>query len=169
MMSRPALGIELLEKAKELLATSKTANEIRICQAVILPLEGMSIEETAATIGRSTSWVAHKRANFITHKGFPPPPVSRKGMRIHANMTLEEETKFLEPFIEGAKIGRIIVVSEIHHALEVQLGRHVGLSSVYELLHRHGWRKLVPDKRHAKADVQAQEDFKKKSRRLSKN
>ena len=169
-MSRPALGIEVLEKAKELLATAKTANEIRICQAVIFPLEGMSIETTAATIGRSTSWVAHKRADFIAYKGFPPPPpASRKGMRIHANMTLEEETKFLEPFIEKAKVGRIIVVSEIHHALEIQLGRHVGLSSVYELLHRHNWRKLVPDKRHAKADVQAQEEFKKKSRSSSRS
>jgi Winged helix-turn helix len=31
-------------------------------------------------------------------------------------------------------------------------------------LHRHGWRKLAPDKRHPKSDPQAQEEWKKNSR-----
>ncbi|WP_425286994.1 winged helix-turn-helix domain-containing protein [Nitrosomonas communis] len=29
------------------------------------------------------------------------------------------------------------------------------------MLHRHGWRKLAPDKRHPKADVLAQDEWKK--------
>jgi hypothetical protein len=33
--------------------------------------------------------------------------------------------------------------------------------SVYNLLHRHDWRKLVPNKRHVKADPVAQEAWKK--------
>ncbi|MDR0250284.1 MAG: winged helix-turn-helix domain-containing protein [Burkholderiales bacterium] len=39
----------------------------------------------------------------------------------------------------------------------------MALSSVYNLLHRHGWRKLAPDKRHPKSDPQAQEEWKKNS------
>jgi len=48
-------------------------------------------------------------------------------------------------------------------ALDVRLGRKVALASAYNLLHRHGWRKLAPDKRHPKADVAAQEAWKKNS------
>ena len=76
-------------------------------------------------------------------------------------MTREEEAVFLEPFFEKAKSGGILVVGEIKQALDIRLGRTVALASAYNLLHRHGWRKLAPDKRHPKADVAAQEDWKK--------
>ncbi len=79
-------------------------------------------------------------------------------------MTVEEEKVFLEPFFEKAKVGGILVVGEIHKALEEHLGRHVALTSAYNLLHRHNWRKLAPDKRHVDGDVAAQESWKKNSR-----
>jgi hypothetical protein len=31
-------------------------------------------------------------------------------------------------------------------------------SSVYNLMHRHGWRKLAPDKRHPQSDPLAQQE-----------
>ena len=52
-------------------------------------------------------------------------------------------------------------------ALDQQLGRPVALASAYNLLRRHGWRKLVPDKRHPKSDPVAQEDWKKNFARRS--
>jgi transposase len=78
-------------------------------------------------------------------------------------MTKDEETAFLAPFFENARQGGILVVSVIHNALEQHLGRKVALASAYNLLHRHGWRKLAPDKRNVAADIQAQEDWKKNS------
>jgi len=38
----------------------------------------------------------------------------------------------------------------------------VALASVYNLLHRRCWRKIAPDKRHPKTDVEAQENWDKK-------
>ena len=76
-------------------------------------------------------------------------------------MTIEEERAFLAPFFESAQCGGILVVSVIHNALEQHLGRKVALATAYNLLHRHDWRKLAPDKRNTKADVQAQEEWKK--------
>ncbi|MGA2937216.1 MAG: winged helix-turn-helix domain-containing protein [Syntrophobacteraceae bacterium] len=35
---------------------------------------------------------------------------------------------------------------------------------LYDLLHRHDWRKVVPRLRRPKADVEKQEEFKKNSR-----
>jgi hypothetical protein len=52
-------------------------------------------------------------------------------------------------------------VTEIKEALDKRLGRKVALSSTYNLLHRHNWRKLAPDKRHPQSDIQVQDDWKK--------
>ena len=45
--------------------------------------------------------------------------------------------------------------------MDSRLGRQVALASAYNLLHRHGWRKLGPDQRHPKSDVEIQEAWKK--------
>jgi hypothetical protein len=73
----------------------------------------------------------------------------------------EEEEAFLAPFFDKAKEGGILVVGEIKNALDQRLGRNVALVSAYNLLHRHDWRKLAPDKRHPKSDPEAQEVWKK--------
>jgi hypothetical protein len=60
-----------------------------------------------------------------------------------------------------AKEEGILVVSEIKNALDQRLGRNLALASAYNLLHRHNWRKLAPDKRHPKSDTDAHEVWKK--------
>ena len=80
-------------------------------------------------------------------------------------MTREEEALFLAPFLDKAKKGGILIVNGIKQELEKHLGRKVALASVYNLLHRHGWRKLAPDKRNAKTDQEAQDEWKKNSRK----
>ena len=75
----------------------------------------------------------------------------------------EQEAELLKPFFETASKGGILVVGNIKPKLEAALGREMGLSTVYKLLHRHNWRKLAPDKRHPQSDPAAQEEFKKNS------
>jgi transposase len=67
----------------------------------------------------------------------------------------------LAPFIERAVGGGMLKVAEIQRAYEQQVGKPVAASTIYRLLDRHGWRKLVPRPRHPKADVAAQAAFKK--------
>ena len=83
-------------------------------------------------------------------------------------MTRDEEAAFLAPFFERAKVGGILIVGEIKRALDVRLGRKVALASAYNLLHRHDWRKLAPDKRHPEGDAAAQEEWKKNSPKSSR-
>lgn len=95
-----------------------------------------------------------------------------RGGRRRENMSIEEEKEFLLPFFEKAKVGGILVVSDIKDALDKRLRRRAALASAYNLLHRHGWRKLAPDKRHPQSDVECQEAWKKNfptSLRKSKN
>jgi hypothetical protein len=160
-MARTPSGHQLVEKAKELLVKARTAKEVRQAQAVILPLEfNMSLEQTSAITGISKNWVCHLRTEFIHANGNVERNKSHGGRR-RENLSLADEGLFLAPFVEKARTGGILVVSEIKEALQVRLGRTVALASVYNLLHRHDWRKLVPDKRHPKSDPEAQEAFKK--------
>ena len=78
-------------------------------------------------------------------------------------MSTEQERELLAPFLERASTGGILVVGQVKTELEARLGRSMALSSVYNLLHRHGWRKLAPDKRHPQSDPLVQQEWKKNS------
>lgn len=169
-MARKASGTHVMDQAKTGVAKAKTVGELRRAQAVLLPLEfGLSLEQTAEAIGVSKGWVCRLRTEFIRRGGVYEETRPARGGRRRENMSKNEEKDFLAPFLEKAAAGGILVVSEIRQALEAHLGRKVALASVYNLLHRHGWRKIVPDKRHPEADVQAQEDWKKNSQTSSNN
>jgi transposase len=51
---------------------------------------------------------------------------------------------------------------DIRRILEEEFGTVYSIAGVYRLLHRLGYSSLVPRPRHAQADAQRQEDFKKK-------
>src|ERR1035437_1951297 len=64
------------------------------------------------------------------------------------SMTPEEEKEFLEPFRQQALAGEILEVSEIINAYANKLNKKVSKSTVYDLLHRHDWRKVMPRSEH---------------------
>ncbi|WP_430233062.1 helix-turn-helix domain-containing protein [Nitrosomonas communis] len=85
-----------------------------------------------------------------------------RGGRRRENLSREEEVTFLTPFIEKAAAGGVLIVSEIKQALDARLKHKTSpAATYYYLLHRHGWRKLTPDKRHPEADALAQDEWKK--------
>jgi transposase len=76
----------------------------------------------------------------------------------HRNMSFDEETALLEPFLEEAKAGKQIDVSAILKAYEHKLGRSCSKDHgrIYRVLERHGWRKVMPRSKHPqKADDEA--------------
>jgi transposase len=167
-MARRAAGAEFVEVARTRIQQAKTIDELRIAQAVFLPLEfGLSIEQTAEALGVSRGWACQLRGRFAKIERGELTPQAPRGGRRRENLTRAEEAAFLAPYLEQARAGGVLVVPPIKQALEAQLGRAVALSSVYRLLHRHDWRKLAPDKRHPEADVAAQEEWKKNSPRGS--
>jgi len=158
-MARPVGGEECVEEAYKAIINAKSVQELRQAQAVVFPLElGLDMRECSRYLGISVRWTCTLRNHFIHGKRIG---LERAKRRPNANMTLEEEKAFLSPFFEGAATGSILVVGEIHQALQEKLGRKVSLSSTYNLLHRHNWRKLAPDKCHPQSDPVAQENWKK--------
>ena len=52
-------------------------------------------------------------------------------------------------------------MGQIWQAYAQRIGHKVDDSTMYRLLHRHGWRMVTPRPRHPKSDLETQEQFKK--------
>ena len=82
-----------MEAARALLRHAKTADELRAAQAVLLPLElGLSLEQTAAAIGRSRTATCLVRTCYCkVASGQRPPARSKHALRNHAKASLVQE------------------------------------------------------------------------------
>ena len=81
------------------------------------------------------------------------------------NMTREEEKALLKPFRKRAEQGQIVEVSEIKACYEKAVGHSIGGSQIYYVLHRQGWRKVMPRSKHPK---KANEEVIETSKKLTK-
>jgi transposase len=61
----------------------------------------------------------------------------------------------------AAGAGEMLNIHDLKTAYEKAIGHSTSDSTVYNLLHRHGWRKLMPRPFHPKRDLAAQNAFKK--------
>jgi len=168
-MARIARGDEVVDSALQVIANAVTVEQLRQAQAVVLPLRfEMSLDKTAQITGLFVGWVSKQRNRFIQGKPVGDGSVPARGGRRRQNFTVEEEAVLLQPFLEQAKAGGVLVVGQIKPQIEEALGRSMALSSLYALLHRHNWRKLAPDKRHPQSDPVAQDEWKKNSPKNSR-
>jgi transposase len=108
----------------------------------------------------------HKLISRYNRFGLAAIETPGKGGRKRCYLTMEQEEQFLLPLFERASKGEIATCDEIQATYEAHLGRKVDQSTIYRLLARHGWRKIVPRPKHPKSSRDAQEIFKKTFRRL---
>ena len=85
------------------------------------------------------------------------------------NMSYEEEEKLLAPFKEKANKGEVVEVSAIEAVYREAVGHSIGTAQIYYVLHRHGWRKVMPRSRHPKKASEEVIETSKKLTPKSKN
>ena len=68
----------------------------------------------------------------------------------HRNMSVEDEAAILGPFRERAEKGELVEIKEIKAAYQAAVDHPISDSQIYFVLHRHGWRKIMPRSRHPK-------------------
>ena len=146
--------------AERLKQASSQAEYQRIQCALIRATLGSSAAQIAQLLGWSTATV-HVLHSRWAKEGDAVFDVRGRGGRRHQYLSPEQEQEVLAPFVERAQAGGMLSVTEIQRAYEDQSGKAVAPSTIYRLLDRHGWRKVVPRPRHPKADVAAQTAFKK--------
>ena len=165
-MARIAGGEQQLSWARDLVAKTRSADELRQAQSILLPLElGLSLEATARAIGRSVSLTCklrNRRRRELAQE--IPTKQPKSALRNRAISTLAREAALIDEVLIQAAQGGVVVIPNLKPAFERALGRAIALSTLYRMLARHGWRKLAPDTAHPRSDPAAREQFKKTQR-----
>jgi transposase len=132
----------------------------RRIQMVLLRESGMTQPAIAEAMGVSLSSVnrAHMAYDQGGIKALRPKPC---GGRKRENMTIADEKALLARFGKAAGAGEMLNIHDLKEAYEQAIGHKTSNSTVYDLLGRHGWRKLMPRPFHPQQDVAAQNAFKK--------
>ena len=142
---------------------SKNPGHFRRIQCVYLAM--LNPLMTADEIGTATLFTARNVgyifADYRKHglEGLE----DRRGGRHRENLTYAQESEFLAPFEQDSQSGSIVTASKIKKAYEKKVGKKVAESTIYRILNKHGFRRIVPYRRHKKADKEEQEAFKKTS------
>ena len=152
-----------IDALKARLKQARTIAEFQRIQCVLMRATLVcSAGEIAQVLGWATATV-HITHSRWAKEGESLFDLKGKGGRYHQHLAEYEEAKLLAPFMEQATAGGVLKVAEIHAAYEARVGKAVPNSTIYRLLKRHGWRKVMPRPRHPKADVSARSAFKKSS------
>lgn len=123
-------------------------------------IEPRKAEEIARHCGVSKGTV-HQVISAYNRFGIEGVETAGKGGRRHEYLIPQEEKQFLAPFCARAQNGEIATAAEVQRAFEARIGHEVDESTIYRLLQRHGWRKLMSRPKHPQASKEAQEYFKK--------
>ena len=152
-----------VQRLADRLKRAESHSEYQRIQCVLIRATlGSSAAQIAQLLGWSVATV-HVMHSRWAKEGEAIFQVRGRGGRHHQHLTPEQEQEVLAPFVQRAQAGGMLTVAEIQQAYVRRAGRDVARSTVYRLLQRHGWRKVVPRPRHPKADVAAQSALKETS------
>ena len=144
--------------------SAKNVFGYRRLQALFLYTKGMKNKEIAAICGFCEQYITDLVREYL-EKGLENV-LSDKRTTNNRRMSFEEEADFLEQFRDIAEAGQIITVEGILSKFEEVTGKPSNTSTIYNLLKRHGWRKVKPRPRHPGA---ANEEEKNSSKKLTQN
>ena len=152
-----------VEALKARLKQATTIAEFQRIQCVLMRA---ALDCSAGEIAQVLGWAV--ATVHITHSRWAKEGESLfdlkgRGGRHNQHLSEAEEAELLAGFVGQATDGNVVKVAEVQTTYEAQVGKAVPNSTVYRMLKRHGWRKVVPRPRHPKADVAAQGAFKKSS------
>jgi transposase len=166
-VTRVASHLTLEEVKQKLHAAPATWLRQRWMVIYTAMLDPRPAEQIAIQLGVSRPFVSKITSLY---KRFGPQGLETVGPggRRNAYLSGDQEVAFLTPFLERAAQGEIVTAKLIHQAFEQLLGHKVDDGTIYRLLQRHQWRKIMPRPYHPESDPAAQEEFKKTSVRWSK-
>ena len=126
--------------------------------------QGLPTAAIAKATGFHEATVRIVQRDFID-RGMGAITGGGRGGRRRQLMSPGEEAAFLKGFHKAARDASLLTVGRIRAELEERLGREVSLSTVYRMLGRNGWRKVVPRPQHPGQSKEAVGAFKKRASR----
>lgn len=140
------------EKDRKIITEARKKNkdkraEVRL-HALQLRAEGKHSKDIATEVGVSAPYVSQLAAKYF--KGGIEAIAGNHYGGNRRNMSYEEEELILKPFYEVAEKGKLVEISEIEKAYQEKVGHKISNVQIYRVLHRHGWRKIMPRSKHPK-------------------
>lgn len=168
MYKRYIVTIEDAEKIRDAMSKKENARHYKRLLAVALRGEGKKDKEIAEITHYNQKRVSQLVALFCNEGLEALNNDGRKGGN-NRKMSSEEEKEILESFSKRAQSGQVITVEEIKRKIDEKLGENdeaICLASVYNLLHRNNWRRVMPRAQHPN---KAKDEDIESSKKLTKN
>ena len=141
---------------------NRNKNIERRLYVLVMRAEGKSLEEISEKTGYHISTASKLIARYMRDGISAIAENHYKGNR--RNMSFEEEAAILAPFIERAERGEMVDIKEIAAAYQKAVPHKISDTQIYYVLHRHGWRKIMPRSRHPKKASEEAIEASKKSK-----
>lgn len=137
--------IRAIERARKINKNKRAETRLK---ALELRAKGASAKAVSEQTGLHTGTVTRLVAKYRNH-GLEAISGNHYGGN-HRNMSVEEEAAILAPFKARATKGELVSVTEIAKAYQDKVDHPISSSQIYYVLHRHGWRKVMPRSKHPK-------------------
>jgi len=132
-------------------------------QSLYLTSQGLAAPQVADYVGVSPGTV-HQWVFQYNHRGAGSLKLQGRGGRRFGLLSFPEEATLLESLRSQAEQGHLVAAFSLRALVEKKVEQTVSKDYLYDLLHRHGWRKVAPRPRHPRADLKQQVAFKKNFR-----
>jgi transposase len=150
-------------EVKQRMKASRDRDQFQRWQSIFLTGKGLQADMVAEYVGTTTGTV-HQWIYLYNHDGPEGFMLRGRGGRRSGLLSLDEESALLAQVQPLAGKGRIVTAFAIKTQIEEKIGKSVSKDYLYDILHRHGWRKVMPRPQHPKADIEKQDEFKKNFR-----
>jgi len=158
-----------VRELKEAREKNKGKNVAKRIKALLLHAEGETRSKIAEKTGFAKTYISELVSKYWNNGLSAIVENNYHGN--HRNLSIADEEALLDPFKKAAASGQVIEVSEIKRAYEEAIGRSLenNHGQIYNVLHRHGWRKVMPRSEHPKkASEEAMEASKKSTKPTSR-
>jgi transposase len=155
---------EAVKEAEKATTLKRVSNRLKV---IMLRYEGLKDWEIGEKLGYSRKRISQLCAEF-KKVGLEEYARHKYGGN-HKALSDEEEELIISEFEKRAEAGQLVTVQDIKQAFDQRRGKDTGRGYIYEVLKRHGYRKIMPRSKHPNSATPEAIDASKKLTKKSKN
>jgi transposase len=138
-----------------------TADHNRWQIIYLIQIGGQHRAEVIAPLVNLTVHSIYKIVEKYNRHGVAAIACRPRGGRKRSFLSLKEEKDLFGSLEQMAARGLIKTANDMRKVVETKVGRSVSDDYLWDLFHRHGWKKKMPRPHHPKRSVAEQAEFKK--------
>jgi transposase len=157
----------VLSDARRIMDRLSYRDDVLMAISIILSSAGNGYKTIGGILGVSEATIKRMNNAFSSRSASGTlEEASRWGGDRRSILSFDEEIEVLDTLHSEAGQGHLVTVASIKTALECRAGTAMSVQTVYNILYRHKWHKVAPDKVHPKNNPASLEEFKKKLSRM---